>query len=250
MKPLDQPEDLRAYYRKHEVVAQYLRRRTGQPLNGYLHAAQVRFLNDVIRERAPRRVLEIAPGPARLTAELDFTGSGVAIDTSPAMLAAARDRVRERGREWAFMRADAFALPFPNGRLDLVYTLKFIRHFGLDDRKRLYNEIRRVLAPGGAFVLDAQNRAVSLPHRQRKGLQHYPIYDVLYDVAELRAEIEASGFGVCRVEGVLCRFPLQARINRLRRVGLGQAARVLIALLDHVPGRNPSTWMVLSEIPR
>jgi hypothetical protein len=102
--------------------------------------------------------------------------------------------------------------------------------------------------PGGAFVMDAQNRAVSLPHRQRKGLEHYPIYDVLYDVAELRAEMEACGFGVRRMAGVLRHFRLQAWLNRLRRVGLGQTARVLIALLDHVPSRNPSTWMVLSEI--
>jgi ubiquinone/menaquinone biosynthesis C-methylase UbiE len=250
MMPLDQPEDLRAYYRKHDVVAQYLRRRTAQPLNGYLHMAQVRFLNDVIRQRAPRRVLEIAPGPARLTAELDFAGRGVAIDTSPAMLAAARERLRERGRDWTVMRADAFALPFPAARFDFVYTLKFIRHFGIEDRKRLYAEIRRVLAPGGAFILDAQNRAVSLPHRQRKGLQRYPIYDVLYNLAELRAEIEAAGFRICRIEGLLCHFPLQTRLNRLRRVGLGKAARLLIALLDHVPGRNPSTWMLLSEIPQ
>jgi ubiquinone/menaquinone biosynthesis C-methylase UbiE len=250
MKPLDQPEDLRAYYRKNEVVAQYLPRRTAQPLNGYLHTAQVRFLNDAIRQRAPRRVLEIAPGPARLTAELDFTGRGVAIDTSPAMLAMARERLREYGRDWTVMRADAFALPFSDARFDVVYTFKFIRHFGVADRQRLYAEIRRVLAPGGAFILDAQNRAVSLPHRQRKGLQHYPIYDVLYDVAELRAEIEGAGFGVCRIDGVLCHFPLQVRLNRLRRVGFGKAARLLIALLDHVPARNPSTWMVLSEIPR
>jgi ubiquinone/menaquinone biosynthesis C-methylase UbiE len=247
MKPVDQPEGLRAYYRKHDVVAQYLRRRTAQPLNGYLHAAQVRFLNDVIRQRAPRQILEIAPGPARLTAELDFNGRGVAIDTSPAMLAAARERLRERGREWTLMRSDAFALPFSDACFDTVYTFKFIRHFAAADRHRLYAEIRRVLAPRGAFLLDAQNRAVSLPHRRRKGLERYPIYDVLYDLDELSAEIKEAGFEVRRIEGVLYHFPLQARLNRLRRVGLGQAARLLIALLDQVPGRTPSTWMVLSE---
>jgi len=250
MKPLDQPEDLRAYYRKHDVVAQYLCRRTAQPLNGYLHAAQVRFLNDVIRQRDPRQILEIAPGPARLTAELDFTGRGVAIDTSPAMLALARERLRERGGDWTVMRADAFALPFSDACFDAVYTFRFIRHFGVADRQRLYAEVRRVLSPGGAFILDAQNRAVSLPHRQRKGLQRYPIYDVLYDLDELHAEIEEAGFGVRRIEGVLCHFALQARLNQMRRVGLARAARLLIALLDQVPGRNPSTWMVLSESSR
>ncbi len=67
MKPLDQSNELQHYYQDRDVVARYLKQRTAQPLNGLLHKAQVQFLNSVVGERSPKRVLEIAPGPARLT---------------------------------------------------------------------------------------------------------------------------------------------------------------------------------------
>lgn len=248
MKPLDQPEELRSYYEDPEVVETYLRRRTGQPLNGVLHRAEVRFLNAALRERAPRCVLEIAPGPARLTAEMHWRGRGVVVDASPGMLAAARARLRARGLSWEVVRGDAFTLPFSDGQFDLVYTLKFVRHFQADDRRRLYEEIRRVLHPKGAFVMDAQNRAVSLPHRTAKGLGRYPIYDVLYDRTELIAEMEAAGFRVVRIAGILEHFAAQQRLNRLRHVGLTGVATGLIEMLERLPGGNPSTWMVLNEV--
>ena len=248
MKPLDQRDELQAYYQDERVVGEYLRRRTAQPLNGLLHRSQVDFLNRVVHERRPRRVLEIAPGPGRLTAELDFCGEGVAIDSSPAMLATARRRLRARNREWLFLRGDAFVLPFAEARFDFVYTLKFIRHFQLEDRLRLYTEVKRVLAPGGVFVLDAQNRAISLPHRQRKGLDQYRIYDVLYEREELVAELQQSGFRVARIDGMVNHFAFQQQLNRLRRLHLSGVARLLIDAVERVPTRNPSTWMVLNEV--
>ncbi len=247
MRPLDKRDELQAYYQDERVVAEYLRRRTAQPLNGFLHGAQVGFLNEVVRERAPTRVLEIAPGPGRLTAELEFRGRGVAVDSSLKMLARARGRLRARGLDWLILRGDAFMLPFPENSFDFVYTLKFVRHFQLEDRQRLYREIRRVLVPGGAFVLDAQNRAVSLPHRQRKGIEQYHIYDVLYDRGQLVDELEGAGWQVVRMQGMVNHFGLQQRLNRLRRIGMAGVARMLIRAIELVPTRNPSTWMVLNE---
>jgi ubiquinone/menaquinone biosynthesis C-methylase UbiE len=247
-RPLDQSEELQVFYQDRDVVGSYLKRRTAQPLNGVLHRGQVAFLNRVVAERRPARVLEVAPGPARLTAELHFTGCGVAIDASPQMLAVARDRLRGRPGEWLIARADAFQLPVADHSVDLVYTTKFVRHFQHDDRRRLYTQIRRVLRPGGAFVMDAQNRAVSLPHRERKGLEKYPIYDVLYDLPELIAELQAEQFRVTRVAGLLRHFAVQSRLNRLRRVKLGGLASGLVRLVELLPSRAPSTWMVLCEV--
>jgi ubiquinone/menaquinone biosynthesis C-methylase UbiE len=248
MKPLDQQDELQKYYQDQRVVDEYLRRRTAQPLNNLLHTSQVAFLNRVLREHRPQRVLEIAPGPARLTAELDFGGSVVAMDFSPAMLRTARARLRERGRPWSVVRGDAFCLPFADNTFDMLFTLKFVRHFQHDDRGRLYREFQRVLRPGGLFVLDGQNRAISLPHRATKGLDRYPIYDVLYDRDEMVSEFEAANFKVLRVDGMVNHFFLQQKLNRLRRVGLSGLARVLIHAAEHVPSRNPSTWMVLNQV--
>ena len=236
------------FYQDRDVVGSYLQRRTAQPLNGVLHRGQVAFLNRVVSERRPARVLEIAPGPARLTAELAFAGRGVAVDASPQMLAVARQRLRGRPGEWLLARGDAFRLPVADHSVDLVYTTKFVRHFQRDDRTKLYAQVRRVLRPGGAFVLDAQNRAVSLPHRERKGLDKYPIYDVLYDLPELMNELQAEQFRVARVAGLVRHFGIQSRLNRLRHLKLGAVASTLVRLVELLPSAAPSTWMVLCEV--
>lgn len=247
MKPLDQADELRGYYKDKDVVAAYMRKRTAQPLNGFLHRRQVAFLNRAVAERHLGRVLEIACGPGRLTAEMEHVSQGVAVDFSPSMLQVARQRTNGSGGTWAFLRSDAFVLPFRSGSFDGVYTLRFIRHFQLEDRRRLYAEIGRILRPGGIFMVDALNREVSLPHRSARGVDSYQIYDVLYDRNELVTELEDAGFRVVTVEGILKQFGLQQPLNRLRRVRLGGLARLMIAALEMLPGDRPETWMVLCE---
>ena len=46
MKPIDRPHELKRYYQDTDVAEDYMRRRTGQPLNGVLHRRQVQFLNE------------------------------------------------------------------------------------------------------------------------------------------------------------------------------------------------------------
>jgi hypothetical protein len=87
-----------------------------------------------------------------------------------------------------------------------------------------------------------------LPHRQRKGLDTYRIYDVLYDRDELLAELESAGFRIARITGMINHFRVQQSLNRLRRVGLASIASSLIGAVEHLPTRNPSTWMLLNEV--
>jgi ubiquinone/menaquinone biosynthesis C-methylase UbiE len=248
MSPIDRPDELKSYYQKHSVVDAYMRRRTAQPLNGLLHRRQVEFLNAMVASRTPRGVLEIACGPGRLTTAIHGVPFGVAVDASQPMLETARRRLNGDADGWSFLRSDAFVLPFCSRSFELVYTLRFVRHFQLADRQRLYDEVRRVLRPGGAFVVDALNRDVSYPSRLKQGLEKYEIYDVLYSRAELVDELEGAGFRVVAVEGMLKHFRWQQRLNRLR-FRLGGVARVLINSLEQVPGNSPSTWMVLCETP-
>jgi ubiquinone/menaquinone biosynthesis C-methylase UbiE len=145
------------------------------------------------------------------------------------------------------LRSDAFVLPFRAESFDAVYTLRFIRHFQLDDRQRLYREIRRVLRPRGVFMVDALNRDVSLPYRMKRGIESYHIYDVLYRRDELEAELQAAGFRIVALEGIIKHFGVQQRLNRLRRLRLNGLATALIASLERIPGSNPSNWMLLCE---
>lgn len=243
-EPIRKPEELKSYYQDAQVVESYLQRRTAQPLNGLLHRRQVALLNEIVRSVRPQRVLELACGPGRLTAEIQNVPFGVAVDASLPMLALARRRVARAN--WQFLRSDAFRLPFANEAFELVYSARFVRHFELEDRQRLYAEIRRVLAPKGFFLVDALNFDTSYPARLERGLERYRIYDVLYRPGEAEQELAAAGFRVVRVEGLLRHFPLQRRINRMR-FRLGRLARWLIAALEYLPGNEPQTWMILCE---
>jgi SAM-dependent methyltransferase len=247
MKPIDQRADLERYYRDRAVVGTYMQRRTAEPLNGVLHRGQVRFLNRVLAGPGLRAVLEIACGPGRLTAEVQGVPLGAAVDTSFGMLKAAVQRSEGGGSCWSFLRTDAFALPFRSEVLDAVYTLRFVRHFQLDDRQRLYEEVRRVLRPKGLFIVDALNRDISHPYRLKRGLDHYKIYDVLYRQGEVEGELQAAGFHVAEMEGILKHASLQRPLNRLRLLGMDRLAKVLISALEHFPSRQPSTWMVVGQ---
>jgi ubiquinone/menaquinone biosynthesis C-methylase UbiE len=247
MKPLDQPDALQKYYQDRAVVGAYMERRTAQPLNGVLHRHQVRFLNRVLAERSAPSVLEIACGPGRLTAAMRGLGFGVAVDASGEMLEMAQQRMNGAAARWSFLRTDAFVLPFRPGSFDIVYTLRFIRHFQSDDRLRLYQEIQRVLRPQGVFVVDALNRAVSLPYRVKRGVDSYRIYDVLYQHHEIEAELQAAGFRVLETEGIIKHSAVQRPLNRLRRWRMGRLATAMIALLERLPGHQPATWMLVCE---
>ena len=247
MKPIDRPHELQRYYQDKDVAEDYMRRRTGQPLNGVLHRRQVRFLNAHLAARAPRAVLEIACGPGRLTAAVHGVRLAVAIDSSAEMLATAQRRMNGDAASWAFLRTDAFVLPFRSESFDAVYTLRFVRHFQLPERQRLYQEVRRVLRPRGVFMVDALNRDVSHPYRVKRGLERYPIYDVLYCREEIEGELQEAGFRVMAVEGMIKHVRVQRLFNRLRRVNLDAVAAALIASLEHIPGSSPSAWMLLCE---
>ena len=247
MKPIDRPHELKRYYQDADVAEDYMRRRTGQPLNGVLHRRQVQFLNAHLANRAPGAVLEIACGPGRLTAAIRGVRMGVAVDSSPEMLTTAQRRMNGAAGAWSFLRTDAFVLPFQSESFDAVYTLRFVRHFQLPERQRLYGEIRRVLRPRGVFMIDALNRDASLPYRVKRGLERYHIYDVLYRSEEIQAELQEAGFRVVALEPTIKHFGVQRFLNRLRRLSLDGLATALIASLEHVPSTNPSGWMLLCE---
>lgn len=106
--------------------------------------------------RATGRVLEVAIGTGRnvpfYPPGTDVTG----VELSPAMLAFARQRVRERMRREENFRgglcqADAQALPFADGSFDtVVCTLSLC---GIPDEALAVAEMARVLRPGGRLLL-------------------------------------------------------------------------------------------------
>ncbi|MEQ9092692.1 MAG: class I SAM-dependent methyltransferase, partial [Miltoncostaeaceae bacterium] len=74
------------------------------------------------------------------------------VDSAPAMLARAHDRVAHAPCPLVVLEGDARALPLPDRCADLV-GMGFLLHLlGAEDRAAVLDEARRVLATGGRLV--------------------------------------------------------------------------------------------------
>ena len=108
--------------------------------------------------RAPARVLEVAAGTGVATramaSMLPAQTTLVATDLNEAMLAEAKSIGTARPIAW--QQADAMHLPFDDASFDVV-VCQFGAMF-FPDKAQAFREVRRVLAPGGAFVFSVWDR--------------------------------------------------------------------------------------------
>jgi ubiquinone/menaquinone biosynthesis C-methylase UbiE len=101
--------------------------------------------------RARGDVLEIAVGTGLNLTYYPDTTRLTGIDLSPRMLEIARARLQELGREADLRLGDAQELDFPDASFDtVVCTLSLC---SIPDDGKAVAEARRVLRPGGRFVL-------------------------------------------------------------------------------------------------
>ncbi len=102
--------------------------------------------------RGGERVLDVATGTGLVAAEVLSRGqcSIVAVDQSPAMLAAARARFAARpGVPVELLQCEAEALPFEDESFDAVSFTYLLRY--VDDPPATVRELARVLRPGGSI---------------------------------------------------------------------------------------------------
>lgn len=122
-----------------------------------LHSGGLRATLEMIilSEGAGDRALDVGGGlggPARALASR--TGRHVTVlDLTPAFLKAGAALTARMGLSdrVIFQQGDALAMPFADGSFDLVWTQH--ASMNITDKKRLYDEIYRVLRPGGRFIL-------------------------------------------------------------------------------------------------
>jgi SAM-dependent methyltransferase len=125
------------------------------PYNAYYEQPNLRALLPPV---AGRRVLDAGCGAARTSEWLVEQGAEVVgIDASPEMLRRARERVPAA----SFALADlAEPLAFEDGSFD-VAVAGLVMHY-LRDWVPPLRELRRVLRPGGAFVLSTHHPAMDV----------------------------------------------------------------------------------------
>jgi SAM-dependent methyltransferase len=248
---LKEKEEIRAAYSKTETAEQYIDERFANAWGSVVHETQVRVVNTAIRAHRVKRVLEIAPGPARLSCDIVGFEQGYLCEFNSAMLRVARSRLSLTPHAlrptppWRLIRGDAFHLPV-RGPVDLIYTFRFIRHFMAGDRAILYSQIRSVLKEGGLLIFDAVNESVAGPWRLKDGLDKYPVYDELYRRDAFVEELAAHGFRVLSLTEVIRHMSLQ----QWTQVTIGprshELAKRLIRLLEHVPGQ-PLEWIAVCQ---
>ncbi len=159
------------------------------------------------------RVLEVGCGAG--TDLVRFARGGarvVGVDVAASAIALARQNLGIQHLTATLVEADGEALPFGGESFDVVYAHGVVQYTG-DDR-RLVEECRRVLRPGGLAIFQVYNRISwlnALSKLMKVKLEHEdaPVLK-RYSHGEFRRLL--SGFGEVRIEPE--RFPVKSRLHR------------------------------------
>jgi ubiquinone/menaquinone biosynthesis C-methylase UbiE len=102
-------------------------------------------------ERARGRILEVAIGTGRNLSHYPADATVAGVELSPAMLAIARQRAADLGREVDIREGDAERLPFADASFDTVVCALSL--CSIPDPATAVGEMRRVLVAGGRLLL-------------------------------------------------------------------------------------------------
>jgi tRNA (cmo5U34)-methyltransferase len=141
--------------------------------------------------KGARRILDLGTGDGRLIDLLLIdrpAARAVAVDFSPTMLAAARERFRGRAAVEVVEHDLDDPLP-PMGSFDVVVS-GFAIHHCTDHRKRsLYSEVFALLEPGGTFC-NLEHVASATPSLQARFLREMGIAEGTGDPSNKLASVE------------------------------------------------------------
>ena len=102
---------------------------------------------------AGKRVLEVGAGSGRDSVALSRDGAmAIVLDYSPASLRLVREQARAQGLTIHLVHADALAMPFRDGSVDIVFHQGLLEHFR--DPRPLLAENARITRSGGRVVVD------------------------------------------------------------------------------------------------
>lgn len=123
-----------------------------------------------------RRLLEVGAGFGRLTNEYHAYEQVVLLDYSLSQLRYAQQYLGDSDR-YVYVAADAYSLPFRPGSFDGATVIRVIHH--ISDTRVVLQQIRRVLVPGSAFILEfANKRHLKAIVRYALGRQDWNPYDL------------------------------------------------------------------------
>lgn len=145
------------------------------------HFARYAFAARLARRK---RVLDIACGMGYGSAELARVAHRVTgLDVSPEAVQAAS--AQYRAPNLTYLCASAEEIPLPDSSFDLIIAFEVIEH--LHNWPRLLSEAKRLLAPGGQFIVSTPNKSYYGESRRLSGPNPYHVHEFEYD--EFRAAL-------------------------------------------------------------
>jgi SAM-dependent methyltransferase len=154
-------------------------------------AQVLEFFEEALARHPKGAVLDIGCGEGRhAIAFADGARSVVAMDYEPLAVEKARARAAgfRPGRGLRWLVADAFSMPFWPEVFSVAVDYGVFHHIKLPDQARYIEEVRRVLVPGGCFLLSVfSTRFQHCPGevRSRNWVVHRDHYDRFFTREEL-----------------------------------------------------------------
>jgi SAM-dependent methyltransferase len=165
------------------------------------YETNLQFLDMVSLGPAPLRILEIGCGKGAILSRLNAAGhrcNGIDID---------RDAVRECCAvhpELSVEFGSGDSIPFPPASFDVVLSFDVLEH--IRDSGRHIAEVKRVLTPGGRYLLQTPNKWTNIPFETLRHVRKMHLGPVaayrsaiedhcaLHNYWQLRRRLESSGF--------------------------------------------------------
>lgn len=197
---------------------------------GYANAVEVpTVLRRIGNPRAP--ILDHGAGTGRITERLLSLGQPVvAVDYSAASLAMLLERCAGTSAPLLAVQADIRRLPFAEGSFGAVTSIQVYEHVrGADERRRVLEQLARVMAPGAplsitAFNYNAMFRGWKLlgntGAREGEHMLGGDFYYIRHTGRELRAELEQV-FDVEELTGIR-NIPARKVAGLFQRLGLSK----------------------------
>ncbi len=147
------------------------------------HLARYLFASRLARRR---RVLDIGCGAGYGSAELAQSAASVTgIDVSPDAVALARSSYAAPNLD--FLAASATSIPLADASFGLITCFEVIEH--IHEWELLLNEARRLLAPGGQFIVSTPNKSYYAESRAQIGPNPFHVHEFEYE--EFKAALES-----------------------------------------------------------
>jgi len=211
----------------------------GSPFQRY----RIREVRALCRPEPGERIVDLGCGWGTITfalagAEREVVG----VDFAQASVRFCRERLeKEPVPGLRFVRADAGDTGLPGKRWDLVVAADLVEHLYPEDTLRLYREARRLLRPGGRFVVWTPNPGHFLERLRVLGvLRPDPTHVDYTTMDRIVRELERVGFEVEVSRHVPSHLPILRTLERAAQ-GFVPLLRRRIAVVARVPGEEDRT---------